>query len=77
MKNLSLTLVLIIISINQVYAQVTPSIVLKSSLPVGSEISLGIGTANDTTILVDWGNGTLVTYNTVWNPGFVVTVTKL
>ena len=68
MKNLFVTLVLILISINLIHAQSTPTIVLKTSLPVGSEVSLLVGTSNDTTIRIDWGNGILVPYNTVWDP---------
>jgi len=66
MKNVIVALALIINSINLVNAQGTPTIVLKTSLPVGSEISMAIGTRNDTTIQIDWGNGTLVEYTTGW-----------
>jgi len=68
MKNLIVALALIINSINLVNAQVTPSIVLKSGLPVGSDISMAIGTRNDTTITIDWGDGSLVEYTTSWTP---------
>ncbi len=71
MKNLIVTLVLIIGSISQIQAQSTPTIVLKSGLPVGSEISLAVGTSNDTTIQVDWGNGILNSYSTSWNPAMI------
>ena len=66
MKNLIVALALIINSINLVHAQVTPSIVLKTSLPVGNEIALAIGTVNDTTVKIDWGNGIISQYNTGW-----------
>ena len=71
MKNLFVTLVLISISINLILAQSTPAIVLKTSLPVGSDISLLMGTSNDTTIQIDWGNGIMVQYNTVWDPAMI------
>jgi len=66
MKKLIVTLALITISINLVNAQQIPTIVLKTSLPFGSEIALGIGTVNDTTIKIDWGNGVLSEYTSSW-----------
>ncbi|HNW52690.1 MAG TPA: T9SS type A sorting domain-containing protein [Bacteroidales bacterium] len=67
MKNLIVTLALILISVGMANAQITPTVVLKTSLPVGSEISIAIGTRNDTTIQIDWGNGILLPYGTHWS----------
>jgi Secretion system C-terminal sorting domain len=66
MKDLPLTLAINMLVLCLAKAQPEPAIIIKTSQPVGSDISLAIGTNNDTTIKIDWGNGTLSEYNTGW-----------